>query len=281
MFDLSALRTFILVSEHLNFTTVADLRNTVQSAISAQIKRLEESTGKTLVSRGRGQNMQLTPEGKAFLVYARRILALSQEAIDSMDSAGSFAKLRLGTTVTLAMSVVSDVLNTFVEQHADVQIEITCDRSDALLGLLDSGEIDAAFMIDQGKRNGRVFVHSQPLVWVGADGLELPDHGPVPLAFMSDGRDLRHYALAALDEAGRSSRIAHLSRHPIGIRAFVQSGLAITVMPKVTVKPPLTILPERSKLPPLAPVALAAYARGERMAQDASKLFELIESGIS
>ncbi|MEM6891300.1 MAG: LysR family transcriptional regulator [Pseudomonadota bacterium] len=281
MFDLSTLRTFTLVAEHLNFTTVADLRNTVQSAVGAQIKKLEDSTGQTLVSRGRGRHMQLTPEGKVFLVYAHRILALSQEAVDAVDNASSLAKLRLGTTVTLAMSVVSEVLSAFVERHGHVQIEIECARSDALLGLLDNGDIDAAFMIDQGRRRGRSFVYSQALVWVGSEGLDLPEGSQVPLAFLSDGRDLRHYALAALDKAGRTGRICHASRHPIGVRAFAQSGLAVTVMPEVSVKPPLAIVPKSAGLPPLPPLALSAYAREDHFAPEISYLFELLEREVN
>ncbi|MEM1073761.1 MAG: LysR family transcriptional regulator [Pseudomonadota bacterium] len=280
MLDPNALRTFTLVAEHLNFTTVADQRNTVQSAVSTQIRKLEHATGKKLVSRGRGQLMHLTAEGKAFLVYARRILTLSQEAIDALDSAGSLAKIRLGTTVTLALSVVSDVLSAFAKMHRNIQVEITCDRSDALLDRLDSGEIDVAFMMDQGRRDGRSFVHSQPLVWASSKGLELAKDSEVPLAFLSDGRDLRRYALAALDEAGRRGRIAHDSQHPIGVRAIVLSGLAVTVMPKVTVKPPLEIVSESAELPPLSPIALSAYSRQGRSQTEISDLLQLLESKV-
>lgn len=281
MLDPNALVTFTLVAEHLNFTAVADRRNTVQSAVSAQIRKLEAATGKTLVSRGRGEGMSLTPEGEAFLVYARRILALSQEALASLDTAGRPVTVRLGTTVTLAMSVVSDVLRAFASRHTGVQIEIMCNRSDALLAHLDCGDIDVAFMMDQGRHVGRSFVHSQPLVWVGSGGFELDDSDSVPLAFLSDGRDLRRYALAALDEAGRSGRVTHLSQHPIGVRAFVQSGLAVTVMPHISVVPPLEIISDDANLPALTPIALAAYTREGRLNPEISDLLGLLEDAIT
>ncbi|MEM9477010.1 MAG: LysR family transcriptional regulator [Pseudomonadota bacterium] len=281
MVDPNALVTFTLVAEHLNFTAVADRRNTVQSAVSAQVKKLEAATGKTLVSRGRGEGMSLTPEGEAFLVYARRILALSQEALASLDTAGRPVTIRLGTTVTLAMSVVSDVLRAFAFRHTGVQIEIMCNRSDALLAHLDRGDIDVAFMMDQGRHVGRSFVHSQPLVWVGSGGFELDDSDSVPLAFLSDGRDLRRYALAALDEAGRSGRVTHLSQHPIGVRAFVQSGLAVTVMPQISVVPPLEIISDDANLPALTPIALAAYTREGRLNPEISDLLGLLEDAVT
>ena len=268
MLDLNALKTFALAAETLNFTTVAGQRNTVQSAVSAQIRKLETSVGRTLFVRGRGQTMHLTPDGEALLVYARRLLALSEEAVETVRTSHARRIIRLGTTVTLAMSVVCDVLNTFAQRCPDIQIQIQCDRSDALLQRLEVGEIDIAFMMDQGRHQGRAFVHSQPLVWVRGPDFAMSEGEVITLAFLTDGRDLRRYALKALDDAGRTGHIKHLSPHPIGVRAFVQAGLALTVMPISTVAAPLQIADVEHALPPLMPIALAAYhaqsgARGE------------------
>ena len=258
-FDLGTLLTFVMVAEDLSFTIVAEKRHTVQSAISAQIKKLEASLGQRLVSRGRGQSMCLTPEGEAFLVYARRILSLSEEAVETVQTAHARQILRLGTTVTLAMSIVADVLTTFARHRPDVQIQIQCDRSDRLLGRLEDGEIDVAFMMDQGRHSQRKFVHSMGLSWVCSPCFELPKNGPIPLAFLTDGRDLRHYAFSALDMAGLVGRVSHLSPHPVGVRSLVQAGLALTVMPNRTIVPPLIQAADMMKLPAMSPIALSAY----------------------
>lgn len=281
MLDLNALKTFTLAAETLNFTTVAARRNTVQSAVSAQIRKLETSVGRALFTRGRGQTMHLTPEGEALLVYARRLLALSDEAVETVRTSQSRRIIRLGTTVTLAMSVVCDVLSAFAQQCPDIQIQIQCDRSDALLQRLEVGEIDVAFMMDQGRHPGRAFVHSQPLVWVSGPGFIMPEGLVVPLAFLTDGRDLRRYALKALDDAGQSGHIKHLSPHPIGVRAFVQAGLALTVMPQSTVAAPLQIASSIHALPPLAPIALAAYQAQTRVAAEVDMLLQLLEENAS
>lgn len=258
-FDLNTLSIFVQVAQDLNFTVVAERRNTVQSAVSAQIKKLEHSLGQPLLSRGRGKAMHLTPEGEAFLVYARRILALSEEAVETVRTAHSRQILRLGTTVTLAMSIVSDVLKAFAIQRPDVQIQIQCDRSDSLLRRLEDGEIDVAFMMDQGRHSLRTFVHSMDLVWVCSRQFRLPVNLPIPLAFLTDGRDLRQYALKALDHAGLRGHVTHLSPHPIGVRSLVQAGLALTVMPSKSIVEPLIPAAETLGLPKLSPVALAAY----------------------
>lgn len=276
-FDLKTLTTFTLVAQHLNFTIVAEQRNTVQSAVSAQIRKLEASLGQPLLSRGRGKTMHLTPEGEAFLVYARRILVLSEEAAETVRTAHSRQILKLGTTVTLAMSIVSDALKAFAAQRPDVQIQIQCDRSGNLLQLLENGEIDIAFMMDQGRHSLRSFVHSMDLEWVCSEGFHLPTEGPIPLAFLTDGRDLRQYALKALDNVGLRGHVTHLSPHPIGVRSLVQAGLALTVIPRQTIVEPLVPAAQTLGLPKLSPVALAAYCAPREKLSSADLLLTRLE----
>lgn len=280
MLDLNAVRTFVLVADELNFTAVAALRNTVQSAVSSQIRKLEEAAGKTLIARGRGQSMELTPEGRAFLVYARRLLSLSEEAVETVRAVQSRQIIRLGTTVSLALSVVSDAIAEFASRQPNAQLQILCDRSDTLLQRLDHGEIDVAFMMDQGRRAGRTFVHSQPLAWVCSERFVPAHDDALPLAFLADGRDLRHYALSALDDAGISGRVSHLSLHPIGVRAVVQSGLAVTVMPEVTIVPPLIKAPPALILPPLPSIAFAAFAAKSPASAQIDDLCACLEVGL-
>lgn len=261
MLDLNALNSFLIAAETLNFSRAAERRNTVQSAISAHITKLENELGRTLFERGRGQTMQLTAEGQAFAVYARRILGLADEAVETIRNARSLGSIRLGTTVTLAQSVVVEALRLFAREHGDVQIHIECERSDALLAQLDADQIDVAFMMDQGKRPGRDFVENMPLVWAAGPRFALAPSDDVPLVFLTDGRDLRGYAFDALDRAGRVGYLAHSSPHPIGVRSFVLADLALTVMPKASVTPPLVTLGSEHGLPPLKSVALSLYRK--------------------
>lgn len=258
-FDTRELRTFAMLADELNFTAVAERQNTVQSAISAQISKLEASLGQQLVSRGRGKKVALTKDGEVFLVYVRRILSLSDEAVEVMQTANARQIVRLGTTVTLAMSIVAQSLGTFSRLRPDIQIQIQCDRSDRLLERLEGGDIDVAFMMDQGRHSFRSFVQSMDLHWASSPDFEMPSRGPIPLAFLTDGRDLRRHALRALDAAGMKGRVSHLSPHPVGVRTLVQAGLALTVMPSNSIVSPLVPAHPSLGLPPLARVALAAY----------------------
>ncbi len=259
--DPRALDSFVVAAEVLNFSEAAARRNTVQSAISTHIRKLEQQLGQRLFDRGRGQGKVLTAEGKAFLAYARRILNLSEEAVAAMQAPKGQRVIRLGTNVTLAMSVVARALKQFAPDNPDVKIEILCDRSDQLLPQLEAGEIDLALMMDQGKRADRIFVEHDQLVWVAGPDFRMPEHGAVPLVFLNDGRDLRTYAFTALDRIGRQGAIVHSSPHPMGVRAFVVADLAATVLPSRAVVAPLKTLGAAQGLPELGGIGIALYRR--------------------
>lgn len=124
MLDLKAMESFVVAAETLNFSEAAKRRNTVQSAISAHVRKLEEEIGRPLFQRGRGQTMRLTPEGRAFAAYARRILNLTDEAIETIRNSRSLRIIRLGTTVTLALSVLPQALRAFAQEKPDMQIQV-------------------------------------------------------------------------------------------------------------------------------------------------------------
>ena len=195
----------------------------------------------------------------ALAAYARRILSLTDEALATVKNARFQETITLGTTVSLAQSILPSVLGTFARQEPNVQIQVDCDRSNALLERLAAGEIDIAFMLDQGKRTGRVFAESTPLVWAGSSDFNPEAWPDVPLVFLTDGRDLRRHAFDALDRAGRKGHIAYQCPHPVGLRAFVLSGLALTVMAAPSVSLPLKSFGPHEGLPQLGSTVLSLY----------------------
>lgn len=278
--DLNSLESLIIASETLSFTETAERRHTVQSAVSAHIRKLEAEVGKPLFERGRGQQMSLTPDGQVLVAYARRILSLTDEAVTTVKNARFRSTIKLGTTVSLAQSVLPRVLRRFSLQEPDVQIHIACARSNALLQHLDAGEADIVLMHDQGKTPSRIFAESTPLVWVGAEGV-IPAHWTdVPLAFLSDGRDLRRQAFEALDRAGRAAYIAHQSPDPAGLRAFVLAGLALTVMAEPAAALPLQVLGTEHGLPPLAATVLSLYRSSRFPIHGTDMLVQLLNEEI-
>ncbi|WP_420335207.1 LysR family transcriptional regulator [Roseibium sp.] len=280
MLDLNSLESLVIASETLSFTETAERRNTVQSAVSAHIRKLETEIGKPLFERGRGQQMSLTPDGQALTTYARRILSLTDEAVSTVKSGSFRSILKLGTTVSLAQSVLPRVLRRYSELEPDIQIHIACDRSNALLHRMDKGEVEIVLMHDQGKTASRVFAESTPLVWAGSTDFMPGSRPEVPLVFLTDGRDLRRQAFEALDSVGRAGFIAHQSPDPTGLRAFVLAGLALTVMARPAVAAPLRLFGSDEGLPALAPSVLSLYRSMRYPSKEIDTLVQLLREEI-
>lgn len=261
MLEMDLLRSFVVAAETLNFSAAGHRLGRVQSAISTQIARLEEVTGQTLFERGRGKPMSLTPAGERLLVHALRLLRLNADALRSMQPDQARTILRFGTTETYAATVLPRALSLFASLRSDAQIEVVCARSPELITLLDAGELDLVLVTDQGRRDGRVIVQEDPLIWAAGHRFNAAQDGPLPVAFMPAGCEFRHAGLTALEHAGREWCLVMSSPSPTGIRAALHAGIAVTVMPASSVDQSLRVLDEASGLPPLGTVSIIAHRR--------------------
>lgn len=257
--DLRHVESFVAVAETLSFSTAALRTNTVQSAISTHVKELERQVGRRLVNRGRGRAVTLTAEGAAFLVQARRLLMFADQIVKYPDGSIEADPLRLGTTVTFALSVIPSALRTFAADCNGVPVVVRTARSHELMDLLEDGQIDVAVVFDQGAHPLRRSTIQAHLGWATSERFVLSPNAPLPLAFLDDARDLRRHAFGALDDAGLS---ASLSTHPdpVGLRAVVSAGHAVTVMPKIAIVAPLMECEGRLGLPTLGTLPVSVYA---------------------
>ena len=271
-FDLKHVQSFVAVAETLSFSVAAAQLNTVQSAISAHIKTLEVQLNRTLLDRGRGRGAALTAEGAAFLVQARRLLALAEEMARDPGAAQGAAPLRLGTTATFAQSVVPRALKAFAAGKHTTPVTVRTARSHHLMDLLENGEIDLAFVFDQGAHPLRHATVQIGLCWVAAEGVSFQGQSSLPLAFLEDARDLRRHAFAALDR--QNSITASLGTHPdpIGLRAIVAAGLAVTVMPAPAIVAPFEDVGARLGLPELGTMTVSVYVARGGLDQPAAEL---------
>lgn len=258
--DLKLVESFVTVAETLNFSTAAERSNTVQSAISAHIRQLESQVNRPLVERGRGKRVALTKEGMAFLVQARRLLAFADEIARSPGRAVDTPPLRLGTSVTFALSVVPEALAAFSEKKGAAPVTVRTARSHDLLELLDNDEIDVAMVYDRGMHPARRWTIETELSWVATETRAKTIRGALPLAFLEDARDLRRHAFSALDQSGQVNTSLTTHHDPIGMRAVVAAGLAVTVLPGVAIATPLLDVGRQLGLPKLATLPVSVYA---------------------
>lgn len=279
-FDLRLLESFVAVAETRSFSTAAERTNTVQSAISTHIQQLEHHVDQRLVRRGRGKPVSLTDEGAAFLVQARRLLFLADEIIHGSGTALDATPLRLGTTITFALSVVPKALSQFAAQPDATPVTVKAARSHELMALLETGQIDVVLVFDQGAHPMRHKAVETPLAWVAAETFEWSSDGPLPIIFLDDARDLRRHAFSALDKAPTVTTSLTTCPDPIGLRSLLLAGLAVSILPKSAITPPLCEIGPKLELPVLDTMQVCTYSRADGDKASIERLTNALISAI-
>ncbi len=230
-FDIDLLRTLATIAETGSFTRAAERLGRTQSTISLQIKRLEDGVGCRLLDRT-DRAVAPTVEGEVLLGYARRILALNDEARDRLADPEVAGAVRLGTPEDFATIHLPGALARFAEAHPRVLLEVRCDYTLNLMEAFRRGEFDLVLVKREpmGTQGGAV-VWREPLVWVMGPKPP-PEEGPLPLVLSPPPDVYRRRALDALDRAGRPWRVVYSSTSLAGTQAAVAAGLGVTVLPK-------------------------------------------------
>jgi DNA-binding transcriptional LysR family regulator len=230
--DPDLLRSFVLIAEGRSFTDAAMLVGRTQSAISMQVKRLEDLLGQPLLNRGKGGTVELTPHGRYLLEHARQILALNDSVMATFRTPLMSGRVRLGSPDDYALAYLPAILKRFAETHPAVQVDVRCSPSGELQRSLKAGELDLTLLSDGHAPADwpTVELWRGPLVWVTSTRYSPHRQDPLPLALASGhGCDWADAAIRALEQTGRRYRVAYTSASQIGSHAPVVAGLAVTV----------------------------------------------------
>lgn len=259
--DPDLLRAFVLIAEGQSFTQAASVVGRTQSAISMQIKRLEETLGQRVLARGKGGTVELTPHGRYLLSRARQILALNDEVLSTFRAPRIAGTVRLGCPDDYALAYIPPILKRFAESHPAVQVDVRCSPSEELVRNMKAGELDLSLVSDGHQPPGWTAVElwRGPLVWVTSTRYSPHRQEPLPLAladrerFPARGQDCEwaSAAMQALDKAGRRYRLAYTSASQLGTHAPVMAGLAVTVSTLSWLPEGLRPLRGEEGLPPL------------------------------
>ena len=235
--DPDLLRAFLLIAEGNSFTRAAAMLGRTQSAISMQIKRLEEILGQPVFARGRGGATELTPHGQYLLSRARQILAVNDEVVTMFRTPQIAGTVRLGVPDDYAFGYLPPVLKRFADTHPAVQVDVLCEPSEDLLARLKHGELDLAIASAHATDGVKqVPLWRGQLVWVTSTRYAPHRLDPLPLALSSadplansNSCEWGAAAVRALEKAGRRYRVAYISSSQVGTHAPVVAGLAVTV----------------------------------------------------
>src|SRR5829696_6224351 len=141
LIDVDQLRTFIAIAETGSFTRAADVVHKTQSAVSMQMKRLEERLGRPIFSRD-GRASKLTEDGERLLDYARRIVKLNVEALNAFSDAELAGRVRLGVPDDYADRYLPEIMAHFSRAYPAVELTVICEETVCLLERIKSNEID-------------------------------------------------------------------------------------------------------------------------------------------
>ncbi len=247
--DLDQLKTFVAIVNEGSFTRAADAVHKTQSAVSMQMRRLEERIGKPIFFRD-GRQSRLTDDGERLLAFARRMVKLNDEALAAFDETELVGRVRLGTPDDYADRFLPEILARFSRSHARAEATVVCAPSPMLVEMIENEELDLA-IITQASVRGLEIIRREPLLWVGPQRGGVHEEDPLPLALGRPVCNWRRQAVEALESVGRRYRVLYSSWNSIAVGAAVTAGLAVSVLPESALKPGIRVLGEAEGLPKL------------------------------
>ncbi len=255
----------VAVADAGSFVRGAALVHRSQSAVSMQVKALESALGKPLFVR-RARSVVPTQEGHLLVEYARRMLALRDEAWASLVHPDVKGRVVIGVPDDYASSLLPGVLRKFSATYPKVEIQVVGLPSHALVPLVKENKIDLACMTRMKGVRGE-FVRLEPTVWAGAArGGPIWKERPLPIAVFAAGSVARANAIRALQHARIAYRTSYESPSLLGLFSMVEAGLAVAPIARCALPERLVQLGRAQGLPPLPPleIVLARSAGSNR-----------------
>ena len=254
--DLDQLQSFCAIADCGSFTEAARRVHKTQSAVSMQIKRLEERLGQELFLRD-GRSVVLTAEGEALYSRARRMLRINAEIIDMFSNEDLAGSIRFGVPDDYAVRLLPVILSSFQRTHPRIMVDVRCQPSEDLLEGMHSGRYDL-IVFTQGTQQefGELF-RTEKMFWVASHGGAALGTDPLPLACGGQACYWRANAVEALNRVGRDYRIAYTSSNAMAITSAVLSDLAVGFLPESALQPGMRVISEDKGLPRLQDAQIA------------------------
>jgi len=246
--DADVLRTFVAIAEQSGFTRAGEVVNRTQSAVSMQMKRLEEDILQRQLFARDGRQVRLTAEGEVLLGYARRILKLHGEVFNTLRMPHMVGVVRIGTPDDYAMRFLPGILTRFAQAYPLIHVEVHCDSSKQLMLRQD---LDLTIVTREPGNEVGQLLRQERLVWAAANGFCPQEQRPMPLALFNSDCFCRAWTCNALEQHGIEYRIAYTSPSLAALFAIVSAGLAVTAQLQSLVGGNLRMLGEDDGLPQL------------------------------
>lgn len=279
LLDIDQLRTFIAIAETGSFTKAAEVVNKTQSAVSMQMKRLEERLERPIFARD-GRASKLTEDGARLLDYARRIVKLNVETIAAFSDAELSGRVRLGVPDDYADRYLPEIMARFSRFYPGVELTVICEPSIDLLERIDGNEIDLAIVTNCETKRAVETFRRERLLWVtsGRHSTHLEER--LPLALGRPSCSWRRAAIERLDSIGRPHRVLYSSSNAGAVAAAVLSGLAVSVLAESGLRPGMRVLTSSDGFPELPACRVGLVRNAHETSALADALAEHVISSL-
>src|SRR5689334_4369570 len=270
LIDIDQLRTFIAIAETGSFTKAADFVHKTQSAVSMQMKRLEERLDRPIFTRD-GRASKLTEDGERLLDYARRIVKLNVEALATFSKTELSGRVRLGVPDDYADRYLPEIMARFSRAYPGVELTVLCEPSVDLVDRIDDNDLDLAIITNCESRRIAETFRRERLLWVSSNRHPTHLEAPLPLALGRPSCYWRRTAVEQLESVGRPYRLLYSSSNAGAVAAAVLAGLAVSVLPESGLRPGMRVLSAAEGFPelPACHIGLIRNARAASALADA------------
>jgi DNA-binding transcriptional LysR family regulator len=260
MLDLDLLRSFVSVVDSGGFTRAGERVHRTQSTVSQQIKRLEEDVGQPLLIRN-GKDVTPTEAGERLLSYARRLLALAEEARDVVAHKTPEGAVKLGIPEDFAAYRLAKLLASFSRAHPNLRLDVRAYQSLDLKRDLERGDIDLALLKRNAGESGAIAAWPEQVYWVTSKNHPVDiKSSSLPLIGFPPGCLYRARAIHALERIGRAWHTAYTSSSLAGIQAAIAAGMGLGILSDIAIQADHRVLTASEGFAPIERTELALVA---------------------
>lgn len=265
LIELDLLKTIVAIANTGNFSAAADAVGRTPSAISMQVKKMEELVGRQLFIR-QPRSALLNEDGHMLVAHARRVLAMNSELVSRFIAPDVTGIVRLGAIDHAVDQIVPTILREFSQSHPNIRVDVMVENSEPQEAQFRKGEIDIGLVTctETSTANlGVEHLYSERLVWAGLKGGIAAEQVPLPVSVWEEGCVWRASALDGLDKQNRDYRITFKSPHMAGQKAGILADLAIAPLPLSSCIDPIVVIDHHHDLPDLGCYSLGMLVRAD------------------
>jgi len=280
--DLQALKTFVLGIELKSFSLAAKHQHKSTSAVSAHLKKLETLTNSKLV-RKEGRNLLPTEQGEHLLSYAKKMLALNDEVLETLRCVDLQGSLSLGLQEDFSEQVITACLGRFSRINERVHLNTMIDKYANLISSIQNGDLDFSVTWKGNNTTAYSEVISQTKIhWIGREDFPLEyyleNNKPLPLVMVEPNCLFKQKAVQALDTKGIKWEVVYQSQSLSGIWPAVNSGIGITARTSIGCPDDLKLI--TAALPSIGNMGIQVHRSAEVTNTMRDRLINLITQTI-